>query len=369
LESHLIYKNSSFNKPIKPFLSRDRQRIFHIYYSNSLTGKRTKKSTKTAVRTKAENELDKFIRSLGAATITQTLPKDLRLKDLELLLFTTNSNVKSPKSHELNKLAFKHLITILGDKYIHEVTRIDADIFVNTMLEKVAKTSLNIYLRQLKCSFGKATGYDLIPFNPFQNVRQVQVPDKIRPNITEEDLDKLISVMDDEYMIKFTKFAFLTGMRLSEIMNLQWSDIDFEANTIKIQNKLTFETKTRRNREIALTPAIRDTLLISNNIPENKVVPFRNPNHYIFGNRNGFKFSSNYISHKFKRYVRKAGLNSKVCAHSLRHGALSNMAANGTPVHILQEIAGHTDINTTERYLHTNMEQIRKFMEKVDYGF
>lgn len=355
-------------KPIKPFLSRDRNRIFHIYFTNYKTGKRTKKSTKTAVRTKAEDALDKFMRSLGAASIAQTLPKDLRLKDLELLLYTTNSNVKSPKSHELNKLAFKHLISIFGNKYIHEISRIDGDIFVNTLLEKVAKTTLNIYLRQLKCSFGKAAEYGLIPDNPFQNVKQLVVPDKLRPNITEQDVEKLISIMYDLYMIKFTKFAFLTGMRLSEIINLQWSDIDFEANTIKIQNKSTFETKTRKNRNIALTHALRDILLNSNSVIENNIMPFRNPNHYIFGNHLGFRYTPGYISKKFKKYASKAGLDSKVCTHCLRHGALSNMALNGVPIHVLQEIAGHTDINTTEKYLHTSMEQVRKYMEKIDYG-
>lgn len=95
------------------------------------------------------------------------------------------------------------------------------------MLEKVAKTTLNIYLRQLKYSFGRAVEYSLIPNNPFRFVKQVQVPDKLRPNITEQDVEKLISVMDDEFMIRFTKFAFATGMRLSEIINLQWADLDF----------------------------------------------------------------------------------------------------------------------------------------------
>lgn len=369
----MIQVNNQVNienlKQITPFLGRDRNRIFHIYYTNPKSGKRTKKSTKTTVRTKAEAELDKFLRTLGSTALIQAYPIDLRLKDFDILIHSTNSRLKSLKSLELHKLSFKHLIKIIGNKYLHEVSRIDADIFINTMLGIVQRTTVNIYLRQLKCSFSIAVEYDLITQNPFQNVKQLVVPDKLRPNITEEDISKLIAVMEDDYMIRFTKFAFLTGMRISEITNLQWSDIDFDKNSILIQNKSDFATKTRKNREIALTPTIRDHLIEPNSHVSNNVVRFRNPNHYIFGNRNGFRFTANYISHKFKRYVRKAGLDPKVCAHSLRQGALSNMALYGMPIQVLKEVAGHSDINTTERYLHTNMEQVRKYMEKVDYGF
>ncbi len=356
-------------KPIKPFLSRDRQRVFHIYYSHPVSGKRTKKSTKTTVRTKAENELDKFMRNLGSASLAQVLPRDLRIKDLELLLFSANSNTKSLKSHELNKLAFKHLIAVIGNKFIHEITKVDADIFVNCMVEKVAKTTLNIYLRQLKWSFSRSVIYDLIPYNPFQNVKQIIVPDKLRPNITEDDISKLISTMDDPFMIRLTKFAFLTAMRLSEIINLQWSDLDFEKNTILIQNKSNFVTKTRKNREIALTPSIRDLLTKSLGSQNENVVRFRNPEFYVFGNRNGFRFTPNYISHKFKKYVRKSELDPKICFHVIRHGSLTAMSLNGMPIHVLQEIAGHSEISTTEKYLHTNLKTITQYMERLNYDF
>lgn len=359
--------NTNFRtqKHIKPFLSRDRKRIFHIYFTNPVTGKRTKRSTRTTVRTKAEDALDNFMKSLNTTSLVQTLPNDLKIKDFELLLYSVSSQIKSRKSLELLKLAFMHLINIIGNKFLHEVSRIDCDIFLNEMIFKVARTTVNIYLRQLKYSFGKAVEYGLISNNPFLFIKQLTVPDKLRVNINSEDIEKLVSVMDDSYMIKFTKFAFLTGMRLSEIINLQWADLNFETNTIFIKNKSTFETKTKKNREIAITNSIRDVLLESNF----NVVSFRNPNHYIFGNKNGFRFTPNYISHKFKKYVRKAGLDPKICAHCLRHGALSNMAANGTPIHILQEIAGHADINTTEKYLHSSMDQVRKYMEKNNFGF
>lgn len=360
---------STHNKQIKPFLSRDSKRIFHIYFTNPKTGKRTKKSTKTAVRTKAENELDKFMRNLGSASLAQVLPRDLRIKDLELLLFSANSNTKSPKSHELNKLAFKHLIAAIGNKLVHEITRVDADFFMNSMVGKVALTTLNIYLRQLKWSFGKAVIYDLIPYNQFQNAKQLIVPDKLRPNISEEDISKLISEMEDEFMIRLTKFAFLTAMRLSEIVNLQWSDIDLENNTIHIQNKNDFITKTRKNRDIALTPMIKELLLNSPDSETGNIVKFRNPKSYVFGNKNGFRFTPNYISHKFKKYVRMTDLNPRICFHALRHGSLTAMSLSGVPIRVLQEIAGHSDINTTEKYLHSNIEQVRHFMEKVDYGF
>ncbi len=358
--------NSKINKKIiKPFILKGYKNKYDIYYSNPETGKRLKKTTGTTIQSQAIIALNNFIKEKG---YLRNSTKPITLIEFITLIRNNFSNTKAPKTLEACKTAFDHLINIIGNKPIFNINQSDADMFVNNLLEKLQKSSINIYLRQLKATFNIAIEYGYICDNPFKKVKELRVPDKSRPNLTEEDIEKLFNEIDNKFIEKIVKFALYTGMRLSEIINLQWDDIDYNKRIITIKNKETFSTKTRKDREIGLTSAILNLLNDSQNINGN-IIEIKNGYLYVFGNTNGFRYSSSYISKQFKRYVRKTNLNDKICFHSLRHTALTNMATRGIPLTIIKDLAGHTTLSTTQKYLHTDMEAIRGFMETVTYKF
>ena len=72
------------------------------------------------------------------------------------------------------------------------------------------------------------------------------------------------------------------------------------------------------------------------------------------------KYSNNFISKNWKRALRKAGMNESVCFHSIRHSAISHALNNGAPLTAVKEFAGHSSIQTTQIYLHTNLDDLRK---------
>lgn len=355
-------------KPIKPFLGIGRMRIFQIYFTHPSSGKRTKKSTGTTVYTKAKIELEKFMRVQSSTVIMRNLSKDPKLNDLLNLILSVSSSLKSTNTISLYKLAFANFIRIIGNKSIILVNRFDADFFINKLLEKLEKTSINIYLRTLRSAFNMAVSYGIAVENPFKNIKELVVPDKIRPNITDDELKKWFEAADNELIRRIVKFDLQTAMRLSEIVNLQWKDIDFNNKKIMIRNKISFSTKTRKDREISLTDNI--FRLISGEVSSNtdNVLQTRNEDDYVFGKDNGFRFSPEYISHLFKKYAIKANLNKKICFHSIRHSALTKMATSGIPLYILKEIAGHSSISTTQKYLHSDIFRMGQFMERINYG-
>ncbi len=352
-------------KAFKPFISRGYKKRYDIYYYDQETGKRVKKATGTAIQSQANLALNKFIKEKG---YLNNAHKPINLIQFITLIRKNFSNTKAPKTLEACKTAFDHLVEIVGNKPIFNINQSDADLFVNKLHEKLQKSSINIYLRQLKSSFNIAIEYGYITDNPFQKVKELRVPDKSRPNLSDEDIEKLFKAIDNPLIIKIVKFALFTGMRLAEIINLQWGDIDFNKLIISVKNKETFSTKTRKDRGIGLTPAIFK--LVNNSQSEiGNILELKDPYSYVFGNINGFRYSASYISKQFKKYVRKAGLNDKICFHSLRHTALTKMATNGMPLNILKDLAGHTSLSTSQKYLHTDMNTLRSHMETVNYKF
>jgi len=358
-----------YRRPIRPFLSRCEKRVFYIYFTND-SGRRTKTSTHTTLRAQAEREYSKFMKSQSPDVIQRSLPKQVKITDHLELIIKAFSFRKSLNTLSLYRLAFKHLGGVLGNKQISTITRFDADYFVNSLLSrKLQWTSKNIYLRHLKAAFNIAIDYGLIEENPFKHIQELTVPDKIRPIFNDEEWQLLFSVVKDPYLLRVTKFALLTGMRLSEIAFLQWKDIDLNEQKINVHNKEGFKTKTRKNRVIAITETILKVLESDRTGNSANVYCLRDMNAYVFGKESGFQFTPQNISHKFKKAVRKASLNDKICFHSLRHTALTKMALNGVPIYILKEIAGHASISTTQKYLHCDIASMNKFMSQVDFGF
>ena len=365
----IVNYQTTNRKFIKPFLSRCRRRMIYIYFTNPKTGKRTKITTRTKIWAEAEIVFNKFmnLNRIDDNTIHSAINK--KLSNLRDQILFSNSNLKSKSTLSLYKSAFDHIINIIGDKNLVTISRYDADLFMNGLLTNRTKSTVNIYFRHMRAAFNIALSYGYIKDNPFRFLKELATPEETRFVIKSEEIEKLLNVMDMDIMKLITKFGLLTGMRLSEIIFLQWKDIDLEDKIINVKNKTEHETKTRMERMIPLTIEIQKVISQCKPEPEGNVFSLNLDERYVFCKENGFRFSADYISHKFKEYVLKSGINNKICFHMLRHSAATKMSNDSIPLNVLQKILGHTCNSTTMKYLHTDIEKMRYFMEKIDFGF
>ena len=154
-------------------------------------------------------------------------------------------------------------------------------------------------------------------------------------------------------------FAFNTGMRISEILNLEWIDINFGQNNIQIRNKDSFTTKSKKERVIPIGKVV---LEIINSIKEN---PENINSKYIF-NKAGDRLNSVFISKKFKKCVRLANLSESIHFHTLRHSFASHLVQKGVSLYVLQNLLGHSQISITQKYSHLNQESMNQAMLMLD---
>lgn len=159
---------------------------------------------------------------------------------------------------------------------------------------------------------------------------------------------KLPRVIDGEfikqklYNIKNLKHrAILTltysvGLRVSEIVNLKIEDIDSKRMIIHIKN-----AKGKKDRILPLSNTVLE--LLYDYYKEYK------PIEYIFNGQNSKQYSIKSCQNLYKKYVDK---NSSI--HTLRHSCFTNLIENNTDIRIVQKIAGHSNIKTTEGYCHVS---------------
>jgi integrase len=255
------------------------------------------------------------------------------------------------------KPAFKSLLKICGDKSLESYTVRDIEMFKMERLRECSPVTFNIAFRTLKAAFNQALKWEIIRTNPFSKLKQVKVPEKQPLHFSKEEFSKFLALVVEPILKAIFILGALTGMRQGELLNLQWSNIDFEQRVILIANQGDFVTKTGRIRTIPMNNNVFDLL--------RKLKSQANECPHIF-NRNGEMFKQSYIEHKFKTYVRKADLNDALKFHSLRHTFATWLVQSGASLYEVQKLMGHSDIKTTQIYAHLMASELHSTVNKIN---
>lgn len=145
-------------------------------------------------------------------------------------------------------------------------------------------------------------------------------------------------------------FALSTGARRREILNLLWSDIDFDRQTIHFPG-----TKNSESRTLALSQQLLDILHI-----EKKKRMVISP--YIFPSRDGRRPA--HITAAWSKIVSKAGLQN-LRFHDLRHTAACHMAMNGASSLEIAAILGHKTLSRAKRYSYLSNSATAKVLKRM----
>lgn len=136
--------------------------------------------------------------------------------------------------------------------------------------------------------------------------------------------------------------TFSVGLRVSEIVNLKIEDIDSKRMIIHIKN-----AKGRKDRIVPLSQNVLELL--------RKYFIQYKPKEYLFNGQNSNQYSIGSCQAIYKKYIDSEGH-----IHTLRHSCFTNLLENGTDLRIIQKIAGHSNVKTTEIYTHVSNQVLSK---------
>lgn len=345
------------------FLSKGYKGYYYLYYIDELSGKRKKISTKSKVKAEA----NQFLKSFNPDQTNRIKkPSLIYLDQLQVEALKYAKNNLTIKSVYIYKTVFKNLFEIIGNKAIKYLTFNDIELYKTERIKKVSKTTVNIELRTLKAILNYAVKSLYMTENPLMQVKPFSIPQKERLSFNKDEIDLVLRTITNEKIKNIVIFALLTGCRLGEILNVQWSDIDFQERILIIRNKPTFKTKSGKIREIPISDNLFKLLKhLKDTNNQNNIIKLYENDCYIF-NKKGFRYNQNYITRSFKKYLRKAGIDERYHFHCTRHTFLTQLAAQGVSIYHLKEIAGHSDVKTTEIYLHTVTNDLRQAVNKMN---
>jgi site-specific recombinase XerD len=275
-------------------------------------------------------------------------------------LFAELSNAKTlrPNTISCYSIAVNRLRALCGDKRLDEFKSEDLARFKQELLNNgVSQTSVNIWIRSLAAVFSYGVRQGYITKNPFSLSLTIKIAKQPPVFMSQEEFEKLLNVVQSKTLRDFFTVAGNTGMRLSEILNLKWTNISLDKKQIAVVNSDEFTTKSGKSRIVPMNDRVFEVFAKRN--------AEQSDNGYVFCKSNGYKFQRNYVSHAFKKCVRRAKLNEKYHCHTLRHSFASWLALKEVPIFSIQQLLGHASVNTTLQYAHLSSSVLHSAVNKL----
>lgn len=144
------------------------------------------------------------------------------------------------------------------------------------------------------------------------------------------------------------EMLYATGVRISELINIKLSDIDFNARKIIVLGK------GNKERMVYYGEYAEDVL------NEYLKKHIRKDNNYLFLNSKGNPLSDRGIRYIIDNIMKKLSIKTHVTPHVLRHTFATDMLNNGCDIKIVQELLGHSSLRSTEIYTHVTNDRIKK---------
>ncbi len=273
-----------------------------------------------------------------------------------------SDNTISAYSNDIDKF-FKYAEDIKLIRRLNKISSETISQFLNYInrsegkfKKKYSSKSVSRYISSLKSLFKYLEAEKIISVNPAESIETPRHSRLLPEVLSVEEIEKLFLQQDLANKLELRDKALLetlyaSGLRVSEAINLEISNIFFEDGFLRVTGKGSKER---------IVP-IGNTALkfITKYIKESRVLlKNKNSYNYLFLNFRGSKLSRMGVLDIIKKYCIKAGLKKSVHPHTLRHSFATHLLQGGADIRIIQEMLGHSDISTTQIYTHIDKEYL-----------
>jgi len=223
-------------------------------------------------------------------------------------------------------------------------------------------------LSSLRTFFKWCTAEKLIDVNPAEELESPKIEKKIPFSLTYSQIEKFFDQPDIHTYLGFRDRAIMelfysSGLRVSELVALNRSDIDFNALSMKIRGK------GKKERIVPLTKNAAEWISAYLKHPERERqvdghLPQSDPD-AIFLNRLGTRLTTRSVARKFDHYLQTSGLAGKITPHVLRHSIATHWLENDMDLKTIQFLLGHQSLSTTTIYTQVNTKLKKKVHQEA----
>jgi len=236
--------------------------------------------------------------------------------------------------------------------------------FLASLLKHNRKSSVGRKLSATKGFFRFLLRRGHVSADPTIGVATPKKEQQLPVHLTVDDMFRLLDAPPRETAAGLRDRAILEviyscGLRVSEVVGLDWSDIDLELEVVRVRGKGGKER---------LVPIGRTALtaLGAYRAQREALCPRRlyDPGAVCL-NRRGRRLTTRSVARMVEGYVLASGLATRASPHALRHSFATHLLNAGADLRAIQELLGHASLSTTQRYTHVNLDQLMRVYDKA----
>jgi integrase len=320
-------------------------------------------STKSAAQRWGEARERQWYQALLHPQAAVAQPKEVpRLEDFWLRFMDgyARANRQKPSGIAAKEtIGQVHLIPSLGSKRLDTITTEDVQRLKGHLEDRSPKTVNNV-LVVLNVLLKKAVEWDVIDRVPCV-IRLLTIP---KPSAGFYDFDEYARLIDAAKSLdRRTHLIVLlggdAGLRCGEMMALEWQDVDLHKRQLCVQRSdwkgHVTVPKGGRIRYVPLTVRLAAALREHRHLRSERVLC----------QPDGLPMTADIVKHHVERAARRAQI-AQNGVHRLRHTFCSHLAMRGAPARAIQELAGHKDLATTQRYMHLSPAALESAIRLLD---
>ena len=220
---------------------------------------------------------------------------------------------------------------------------------------KLKNSTIARRISALRTFYNYLLDKNIVDTNLFNSIRNPKLEKKLPNYLSYEELAKILDNIDISTKVGLrnrllVEMFYATGCRVSEMINIKVRDINKSNNSIRIMGK------GKKMRIVYFGEYARDYL--------DRYLPLIATD-YLFTQESGDKLSIHDVEYIISDLVKNLALKTHVTPHTLRHTFATHLLNNGADIKTVQELLGHSSLNTTGIYTHVSNERIKEVYRKT----
>ena len=242
-------------------------------------------------------------------------------------------------------------------KTYKEINKDDIINYITYLNNKISSRSINRHIVTIKNYFKYLEKNDFIKNNPSVDIAGLKTPKKMPRVLSEEEVNKLLDIeLKDAYSYRnkaMLELMYSSGLRVSELLNLELNNIDLNMNLVRIFGKGNKERIVPID-DIATKYLYEYINIYRNTLLKNKV------SNLLFLNSRGERLSRQGFFKILREISLEKGIKRDISPHTLRHSFATHLLNHGADLRSIQTMLGHENIETTQIYTHVSNNYIKE---------
>jgi len=236
--------------------------------------------------------------------------------------------------------------------------------YLASLAQDRKKSSIGRKLAALKSFFRYLVTTKRLDKDPLLLINSPKQEKPLPKFLTVDDTFHLLDTVKLETCLDLRDRAVLevfysTGIRVSELVGLDWADVDLQLGIVRVVGK---GAKERIVPIGAVALKALDSYAESVRLQWQVSCRGETP---VFLNHRGRRISTRSVARIVEKHLRLAGIEIKMGPHGLRHSFATHLLNGGADLRVIQELLGHVSLSTTQRYTHLNLDQLTAVYDKA----